>query len=250
MLLVFAGMSAKAQETRPMTESELAFYQKLMNLIKEALPHGNFGKWELRSHKESFFPTFLKETPKDEGPYHFTYDIEFSKSAETLNAEIEAVSKKMEGVTDPVAIEKIAKEMELLSQHQGFKVSVWINNEHNPLESCQGKYSIKSYKTSQTGWGADIHYASVVPLQENESKRYCSQKMMLILGAGGPIQFNKYPSNPGGTLLSTVKLPRLKGKDAFNIYNIVVYISLDEKEAMEYLNKVNWKLLKDNLSQL
>lgn len=52
MLLVFAGMSAKAQETRPMTESELAFYQKLMNLIKEAFPHGNFGKWELRSHKE------------------------------------------------------------------------------------------------------------------------------------------------------------------------------------------------------
>ncbi len=93
-----------------MTESELAFYQKLMNLIKEAFPHGNFGKWELRNHKESFFPTFLKETPKDEGPYHFTYDIEFSKSAETLNAEIEAVSKKMEGVTDPVAIEKIAKE--------------------------------------------------------------------------------------------------------------------------------------------
>lgn len=248
-LIAICAIKVYAQKTRPMTAAETGFYEKLLKLLKTALPHENYNNLLLTDYTKDFYPHRLEELPKDEGPYQFTYTILFRKPDEYVSKEIEKITKRMEGVTEAEEILKLGRELEIVTLNAEMRVQVHINESHSAFTTRNGDYKIKDFNNKEYQWGSLVKQAAAVPtviknegITKNETK--------VIIGTGNPFKFYPDYSGPGGSLVSTAELPVKKGSEAFKIYNIIISIEAAEEEAVHFLNSIDWTIIKNNLSKL
>lgn len=240
-IALLLSYDAWSQETRPMTDQEKSFYTSTIQLIEDAFPIDGFNNWTTTSKTSAeYYPHIAITRAKDMGPYEHVHQLEYSLPVEFMHKLMDSLAKEMEGVTDINRLNEYASTLENITLSMQLKIIITVNSIHTVMTDRTGKIDYPQFLNQQTKWGSDI--MKVAKTYTNKTNH--PDGLLVAIGKTNKFEHFPYDSEKGGSVVSATSLPKEKGTNAFKIYNLFIHIQGPHQAGYEFLNKVNWDVLK------
>jgi hypothetical protein len=237
-----------AQETRPMTQKEVDFYESSIKLLQTSIPTSGFNFWTpTYKNSDDFYKEIAAFREPNKGPYDYTFEIVFSLPPEKLQPTLDSLFKQFEGITDEKLLQEYAKKLHTLTNNSELRLRVYINFEHVAMQDCIGKVNYRKILDKDSGWGIDLLNIAEVEGSDDFTSS-CKDAILVGIGKVSPFKHFKYDNGVGGNVVSATKLLSENGESAFKIYNIFLHIEGPRSESHPLLSLIDWKKLQSALS--